>query len=93
MCPGHGYIGAVESTERAQQYVQASLDQLNAEIAAKGLDVKKVSVQLGIDYNTFRRYMNGERPLPMHTFWQTLSELGIDEGTFVRRVRERLLAD
>ena len=82
----------MDSIDRAQRYVQASIEQLNAEVAAKGLDVKKLSVALKIDYNTFRRYMNGERPMPMHTFWRALEELGLEEETFVRRARERLQA-
>jgi len=84
-----GRVFRVEQ-ENARNYTKAILEQLNAEFAASGTDVKQVAAKLGIDYNTFRRYVNGERGMPMHVFWATLAALDIAEDVFVRRARERL---
>jgi transcriptional regulator with XRE-family HTH domain len=80
---------AVQTSAEIDALNQGVLAQLNAEISAAGLDVKKLAVKMGADYNTFRRYMNGEREIPMHVFWAALKELGVDTGDFMREAQRR----
>jgi transcriptional regulator with XRE-family HTH domain len=83
-------IAFVDNEERANAYTAAILEQLNAEIAARDLNVKALAKLMGMDYGTFRRYTEGLRPLPMTKLWQALDILGIDYGVFTRRASERL---
>lgn len=79
----------MNAQDHAEALQQAVLDQLNAEIAAKGETVKSVALLLERDYNTYRRYLTGERLLPTTMLWATLDALGVDEGVFMRRARDR----
>lgn len=79
----------MNAQDRAEALTRAVIEQLNAEIAAKGQTVKSVAILLGRDYNTYRRYLTGERPLTTSTLWATLEALGVDEAVFMRRARER----
>lgn len=79
----------VDTTNRAKTYTDAVLAQLNAEITAHDMTVKSVAIAMGSDYNTFRRYATGERPMPMHVYWSALDVIGIDEEVFIRRARDR----
>lgn len=83
-------IAFVNDEERASAYTAAILEQLNAEIAARDSNVKALAKRMGVDYGTFRRYTEGERPMPMTRLWQALDTLGIDYGVFTRRASERL---
>lgn len=74
-----------------KQYSEAVLEQLNAEIGLKsGINDKVVAQTIGMDYNTFRRYMRGERKMPLNVFWAVLGALQIDEDVFLTRVKSRL---
>jgi len=79
----------VDETQ-ADKYTKATLEQLHAEVAAAGIDLKALAGRIGLDYNTFWRYTSGKRAMPMHVFWAALDALKIDEQVFVRRARERL---
>ena len=83
-------ITFVNDEERASAYTSAILEQLNAEIAAQGSNVKALAKLMGMDYGTFRRYTEGVRPMPITKLWQALDALGIEYGVFIRRASERL---
>lgn len=68
---------------------EAVLAQLNAEITAHKHTVKSLAALIGIDYNTFRRYANGERAMPLPVFWAAIEALEIPDEVFVRRARTR----
>lgn len=73
------------------KYSEAVLEQLNAEIGANpNLTDKAIAGKIGMDYNTLRRYLRGERKMPLHVFWGVLSALDIEESTFLTRARTRL---
>lgn len=79
----------MELQERARKYTESVLAQLNAEISAAGSDVKSIAGRLKMDYNTFRRYTIGERPMPMHVLWAALEVLEVDEVAFIDRAKAR----
>lgn len=68
----------------------AVLEQLVAEIAAHGKSVKSVAGLLGFDYNTYRRWIVGEREMPLDVLTRTLEVLHLDYAVFAARARERL---
>lgn len=67
----------------------AILEQLLAEVAAQGKTVKSVAGVIGMDYNTYRRYVQGERDMPVDVLTRTLEVLHLDYPTFLARARER----
>lgn len=75
---------------KAEAFAQAMLDQLNAEIGASGYTIKSLAKAEGRDYNTFRRYVKGERPMPMIDLWSAIDRLGIDQVEFARRALDRV---
>lgn len=75
--------------DRAGDFAQAVLDQLSAEIAAKGYTVKSLAAEMGRDYNTYRRWIIGERPMPVNALWATLDTLSVDGAVFMRRSQDR----
>jgi transcriptional regulator with XRE-family HTH domain len=79
----------VNNSDRAKAYQDAVLAQLNAEIAAHDHTIRSLAVAMDIDYNTLRRYMLGERSIPMTTLWAVLGTLEVEEGTFMARAKER----
>jgi len=80
----------LNDAERAEQYQDAVLGQLNAEMSAKGYNVKTLAAAVGKDYNTFRRWMNGEREIPIRMLWRTIAALGVPAEVFTDRARRRL---
>lgn len=68
---------------------RAILLQLNAEITAHDTSAKEVAGRIGKDYNTFRRYLTGERELPVTVLSQALDAIGIDPVVFMTRARDR----
>lgn len=76
-------------SERAQKLAQSVLAQLNAEITAAGTDVKSVAARMGSDYNTIRRYLIGERKLPMGVLWEIADAISLDPTTLIARAKER----
>ena len=74
---------------RAEAYTQAILDQLNAEIGASDYTIKSLALALDHDYNTYRRWANGERPMPMVVLWASIDQLGIPQLVFAQRAQDR----
>lgn len=70
----------------------AILEQLRAEISASETSVKATADTMGMDYWTFRKYVKGEREMPLDVLTRALEVLGLDYSTFVRRASGRLPA-
>lgn len=66
------------------------LTQLRAEISAADMTVTSVAGALEMDYWTFRKYVKGEREMPLDVLTRALEVLGVDYPTFVRRASGRL---
>lgn len=79
----------MQTDDTIQRYLVAVLAQLNAEIKAAGYSEKSLAAVIGISYGVFRRYLRGERPLPMSVYWTILDALALDETVFVGRARAR----
>ncbi len=79
----------METTNRAEAYTKAIMDQLNAEIGASDFTVKSLAAAMGMDYNTFRRYVQGERPMPMVVLWSAIDQLEIPQLVFAERAQQR----
>lgn len=80
----------MKRTDQADRTTAAVLAQLEAEIVAHGHDVKSLAAEMGKDYNTFRRYVVGERAFPMPVLWAALESLGVSSEVFMSRVADRL---
>lgn len=68
----------------------ALLEQLAAEITAHGQSIRSVAGLMGMDYNTFRRHVTGEREMPVDELMRALSVLHLDSTVFVARARDRM---
>lgn len=68
---------------------QAALDQLNAEIAARGQTAKSVAGVLEMNYDTFLRYVSGKREMPPDVLNNALDVLHLDAGVFWARAVDR----
>lgn len=68
---------------------QAALDQLNAEIAARGRTAKSVAGLLEMNYDTFLRYVTGKREMPPDVLNRALDVLHVDAGVFWTRAVDR----
>jgi hypothetical protein len=68
---------------------QAALDQLNAEIAARGQTAKSVAAMLDMNYDTFLRYTSGKREMPPDVLNLSLDALHLDAGVFWSRAVDR----
>lgn len=66
------------------------LIQLEAEMGAQHRTVASLARALDEDRNTLRRWVKGERAMPLPIFTRILSELGIDPAVFMARARDRL---
>lgn len=79
----------MEHDEQAARYVAAVVDQLNAEIKAAGYSEKTFAARLGINYGVYRRYLNGERRLPLLVLWASVAALDLSQTGFIDRVQNR----
>jgi hypothetical protein len=77
-------------TTNSQRQQDAVIAQLNAEIAARDETVKSIAERGGYSYGSYRRYLSGERSIPMTVYWHTLELLKLDEAVFHARVKDRL---
>lgn len=71
-------------------YEAVVVAQLNAEIAAKGTNVRRLALDMGESYGSFRRWLAGERPLRMQLVFEILAQLELEPSTFFTRVEERM---
>lgn len=69
---------------------RAVLTQIEAEMAAQHYSVSSLARALGEDRNTLRRWIKGERQLPVSKLEAILDELRLDPVVFMTRARDRL---
>lgn len=67
--------------------------QLNMEITDKFGNLKAFTRALGVDYLTYRRYINGERKMSTELLMESLAVLDVDPVLFFRLVRTRIEAE
>lgn len=66
------------------------LDQLRAEISARRSTVKATATAMEMDYWTFRKYVTGEREMPLDVLTRALEVLELDYPTFAARAHARI---
>lgn len=70
---------------------EAILAQLRAEIAASDHgNMKAVAAEMEIDYWTLRKYLRGEREMPLDVLTRVTTVLGLDLSALASRARERM---
>jgi hypothetical protein len=69
----------------------AVADQINAELAARDLDMKKLATMLGRPYDSTRNYLKKERAMPLAFLLETATALGIPADIIVARARDQQL--
>lgn len=80
---------AADPRRRSTVATAAILDQLRAEVAAHDHSIKSVATTAGYDYNTLRRWMNGEREMPLTALLDVLQTIHLEPSVFFARARAR----
>jgi hypothetical protein len=80
---------AADPRRRSTVATEAILGQLNAEVAAHGHSIKAIAALCGYDYNTFRRWMKGEREIPLTVLLDVLQTIHLEPSVFFARARAR----
>ena len=52
--------------------------------------MRSLALEMGEPYQTIRRYLKGERDLPVWVLGQMLTTLNVDAAVFMARAQERL---
>lgn len=81
------------TTEENEALERALIAQIRAEIAAAGISQGKVADAVGIERATLSRYMSSKRALPLQTFLDISSTLGIPAADIMRMAEERARRD
>lgn len=55
--------------------------------------VRSFAAAIGVDYNTFRRWLKGERDIPYWAILESIDRLGLTAEDFNRRVEARMPAE
>lgn len=84
-----GKVLRMDVSEQAAQTTAAILAQLTAEATAHGYTVKSLALAMGQDYNTYRRWVNGERDMPLLMLMQSLQTIGVPSDVFMQRAADR----
>lgn len=79
----------MDNRETYESFSAAVIAQLNAEIAAAGLNMSAIAKDLGIDYSTLRRYLRNEREIPVIVLYAIIGKLSIDEAQLFTLARAR----
>jgi transcriptional regulator with XRE-family HTH domain len=79
----------VKDEERYKSYSAALIAQMNAEIKGDGETVRSIAAKIGVDYNTLRRYLAGDREIPMTVMYAIVDQLSVDESELYRLARAR----
>lgn len=69
---------------------RAVLTQLEAEIAAQHYSLSSLARAIEVDRNTLRRWVKGEREMPLTVLETILAQLKLDPAVFMTRARDRL---
>lgn len=81
------------TTEENEALERALIAQIRAEIAAAGISQGKVADAVGIERATLSRYMSSKRALPLQTFLDISSTLGIPAADIMRMAEDRARRD
>jgi transcriptional regulator with XRE-family HTH domain len=68
-----------------EEFVTAVLAVIRGEIAASGSSMKEISRRIGRDYGTIRKYLIGERPLNLGTFYELCEAIGVAPEYVIRQ--------
>jgi transcriptional regulator with XRE-family HTH domain len=79
----------VDNREQYETFSSAVLAELSGAIKAAGMNVTALAKRIDMDYNTLRRYINGEREIPMVVLYAVIDQLPIDEAELFKRARAR----
>jgi len=77
-------------TKEDDDFRDAIVDQLNAELGAQGMNIKALAEKIGRPYDSTRNYLRKERLMPLGSFLEIANGLGVDPEVIVARARERL---
>lgn len=77
-------------TEEDDLLQSVIIDQLNAEIAAQGLNMTKFARLLGKPYDSTRDYLRKEKPMRLGFFIEAANALGVTPDEIIARARRRL---
>lgn len=76
-------------TEKARR-IRITAETIRAEKAARGLTQKALAEKADIPVQTFIRYEQGKRDIPMAVLMQIVEALDMGFPTFARRLQDRL---
>ena len=62
----------------------AVIAQLNAEITTADKTPTSLAREMGINYGSFRRYLNGEQPMHLFMVWDILAALNVGATEFMQ---------
>jgi len=62
----------------------AVIAQLNAEITTAGLTPTSLARQMGLNYGSFRKYLNGEQDMHAFMLWDILAALEVTPAEFMQ---------
>ena len=62
----------------------AVIAQLNAEITTAGLTPTSLARQMGLNYGSFRQYLNGDAQMHVFMLWDILAALDVTPTAFMR---------
>lgn len=79
----------MDNPESYESFSAAVIAQLNAEIAAAGLNRSVLAKRLDIDYGTLGRYLKNEREIPMKILYAIVDQLDISEADLFKLARAR----
>lgn len=77
----------MENRDQYETFSSAVIAELNGAIAAAGMNITSLAKKIGADYNTLRRYLSGEREIPVLVLYAIIDQLPIDEAELFRRAR------
>ena len=72
------------NTENARSMHAAVLAQLNAEIITAGQTPTSLAREMGINYGSFRKYLNGELEMHLFMVWDILAALNVGATEFMQ---------
>lgn len=80
---------SVDNRESYESFSAAVIAQLNAEMVGDGLNMATLAKQIDVDYGTLRRYLKGEREIPVIVLYAIIDKLSVDESELFKLARAR----
>ena len=74
----------MDNKERARSMHDAVIAQLNAEITTADKTPTSLAREMGINYGSFRKYLNGEQSMHLFMVWDILAALKVSPTEFMR---------